>query len=305
MSKTALSFYLDDTSCYHVPPSAFRTLLDVCRAEGIRGESTILLGHEWETHGLLSRPTTASQREYINLLQLAPQCGLEANMELLTHKGLFDFACQRVPEGAVHEGLWLYEPDISLDEYESYFDNIISEGDRIGVQFAGVTWPGCDCPACEARFRELRRDGQLSVNPKVWEALLRGAGRGRFASDTVTCFTFSSSKEHPAVKASSNGYRVWDLMPNAGDRLGSYTNSSDMADADYYINAEGTRGRLVELVQAGAPHGIFYAHWQGMNPYDGVGWQAFLQVIRRVQQHLRDQVEWLTPSEYASRLKLL
>jgi hypothetical protein len=76
----------------------------------------------------------------------------------------------------------------------------------------------------------------------------------------------------------------------------------DHVDADYYITADGEGGRIVELLRAGAPYCAFYMHWQGVNPHDGVGWEAFTQVVRRVQTFLGDQVEWMRPSDLAERV---
>lgn len=71
--------------------------------------------------------------------------------------------------------------------------------------------------------------------------------------------------------------------------------------ADYYISEDGESGRVVELVRGGAPHCVFYAHWQGLNPANGVGWEAFTQVVRRIRKHLGEQVVWMRPSEYTDR----
>lgn len=302
MSKTVLSFYLDDTNPYDAPAEAFRTFLDFCASQGVKGESSVILGYRWETHGLLSRPNTHEQSAYLEQLRRAYDCGMDSHMELMTHQGLFDFDRERIPADAVHEGLWLHEPDISLDAYESYFDRIIEEAARADLQLTGVTWPGCECTACERRYAELRKSESFGINPNVWKALLSMAQRNRFRGRTVPCFTFSGSDRKPALMAGAGSYGVWDLMPNADDMLGSYTNSPDRADPAYYIAAEGQSGKIVELVRGGAPYCLFYAHWQGLNPANGAGWQAFTQVIRRVHRHLGDQIEWLRPSEYTDRL---
>ncbi len=72
-------------------------------------------------------------------------------------------------------------------------------------------------------------------------------------------------------------------------------------NADYYITADGESGRVVDLVRAGAPYCLFYAHWQGLNPANGVGWSAFTEVVHRIQKFLGDQVVWMRPSEYTDQ----
>jgi hypothetical protein len=305
MRKTALSFYLDDTNPYDAPAEALKEFLDFCSSEGIRGESSIILGFGAARHGLLSRPQTDQQRAFLHQVRRAYDCGLDGHMELMTHGSLFDFDAGSAPSDAIHEGLWLHEPAVSVDAYESYFEHIAQEAEQVGLAFTGVTWPGCDCAACNRRYAELRRVASSGVNPNVWTALRNLARRNRFRGNAIPCFTFSGPKARPTMMAGDGRHGVWDLMPNVGDQLGSYTNSQDKVDPDYYITADGTAGRVVELAATGEPHCIFYAHWQGLNPFTGVGWQAFIQVVQRIQKHLGDRVEWLKPSDYASRLQAL
>jgi hypothetical protein len=297
MSKTVLSFYLDDTSPYGRPPEAFKTFLDFVSAEGIKGESSVILGAGAESYGLLSRPTMDLQKAYIEQLHRAFACGIDSHMELMTHGGLYDFETGRIPEGAQHEGVWLHEPEVSLEAYQSYFGHILAEGERIGVRFTGVTWPGCSCEACTRRYAELRKSPSYGINPNVWKALLNLAKAGKFRGRTVPCFT-ESGRTELKLMAREGEYGVYDFFPNARDRFGIWENSPQHVDADYYITGDGERGRIVELVRAGAPYCLFYAHWQGLNPATGVGWKAFTEVIERVHKHLGDQVVWMRPSEY-------
>ena len=314
MDRTVLSFYCDDTSPYGLPKGTFRTFLDFVSSEGIAGESSVILGYGWAEHGLLSRPTTDRQHAYIEQLQRAPACGIDAHMELMTHWGLYDFERDQMPEDAGHEGVWLYEPGVSVEAYQSYFRHIIAEGAGIGVRFSGLTWPGCGCDVCTQRYRELRATGltdvnpdvwhgQTEVNPNLWLALLNLAKEGQFRGHTVPCFIGDEQERGRArLKAREGIYGVYDLPPNAKDRLGTWRNDPAYVDADYYITANGESGRIVELVRARAPYCLFYAHWQGLNPANGVGWDAFRRVVERIQKHLRDRVVWMRPSEFTDHI---
>jgi hypothetical protein len=303
MSKIPLSFYLDDTNPYDAPPSAFRTFLDFASSEGIAGESSLIFGYNWLSHGLISRPTTADQAAYLDQLGRAFSCGIDSHCELLTHLGRFDFAQNRMPADAIHEGLWLYEPGVTVQEYESYFGNILSEGEQVGLRFTGVTWPGCGCDACTRRYADLAAQGITQPNPNFWQALHHLAQQGRFRSRTVPCFFGGEVEQASATRMAGDGpYGVFNLPPNAADRFGLWLNSPAHVDPDYYITADGRAGRLVDLVRQRVPYILFYAHWQGLNPANGVGWPAFTQVVRRIHTHLRDEVEWVRPSEYTDRL---
>ena len=303
MGRTVLSFYCDDTNPYSAPPEAFKAFLDFASSEGIAGESSVILGYQWAEQGLLSRPTTDIQRAFIEQLPRAYACGIDSHCELLTHGGLYDLRANCVPEGAIHEGVWTYEPDVSVETYESYLEHIIAEGERIGVRFTGVTWPGCGCDSCAQRYQVLRERGVTQPNPHIWRALLNLAKRGGFRGHTVPCFVASWVEQCAARPMAIEGeHAVYDLPPTAADRFGLWLNASDKVDADYYITADGRSGRMVDLVRAGAPYCIFYAHWQGLNPANGVGWDAFRQVVARTRKHLGDRVVWMRPSEYTDQL---
>ncbi len=303
MSVTVLSFYCDDTNPYCAPPEAFKTFLDFAASEGIAGEASVILGYQGAEHGLLSRATMDVQRAYVEQLPRAYDCGIDAHCEFLTHGGLYDWGAGRVPEGAIHEGVWTYEPGVSVEEYEAYFERMIAEAATIGVQYSGVTWPGCGCEACARRYQELRAQGVTEPNPHIWQALLNLAKRGRFRGRTVPCFVASWVERCAArLMAGEGGYGIYDLPPTAADRLATWLNDPVHADADYYITADGQAGRIVELVRAGAPYAIWYAHWQGLNPANGVGWAAFTQVVARVQRFLGDEVVWMRPSAYTEQL---
>jgi hypothetical protein len=303
MKKTVLSFYVDDTNPYIAPPEAFKTFLDFVSAEGAAGESSVILGYDWAGHGHLQTPGLANQDTYIEQVQRAYGCGIDSHCELYTHFGRFDFHENRMPADAIHEGLWLYEPAVTLAEYESYFGSILAAGERLGMRFTGLTWPGCGCPACNQRYQELREAGVDDPNPAVWQALLNLAKAGRFRGRSVPCFFGGELELAQAHQtAGDQQYGVFTLPPNAGDRFGTWLNDPHQVDADYYITADGQSGRLVDLVRAQVPYALFYTHWQGLNPVNGVGWEAFTQVIRRVQRHLRDRVVWMRPSAYTDSL---
>jgi hypothetical protein len=263
----------------------------------------VILGYDWEGHGHLGHPAMDIQAPYIEQVQRAYRCGIDTHCELYTHHLLFDFQENRMPGAAIHEGLWLYEPAVSVEAYQSYFSHILSAGERLGFRFTGLTWPGCGCEACKNRYQELEEAGVDDPNPRVWQALLNLAKAGLFRGRTVPCFFGGELEVAEAhLMAGDETFGVFTLPPNAGDRFGLWLNDPQYVDADYYITADGQSGRIVELVRGQARYCLFFAHWQGLNPANGVGWEAFTQVIRRVQRYLRDEIEWMRPSEFTDSL---
>lgn len=298
-----LSFYLDDTSPYCLSENPFKTFLDFVQGEGIAGEASFIPAIMQPIFGTITRPTSGLQHAFLEQVQRAYQCGLDTHFELMTHDGLYDFDRGIIDPGSPHEGLWLHEPNIPVDSYERYFRNILLEGERVGVKFTGVTWPGCDCQTCQKRYNELRVDGKLEPNPNVWSALLNLAKEGKFRGKTVPCFTFNPYKGSGAIPRAVDGaFGVYDLPPNAGDRFGSYQNDESLVDPDYYIAAGGSAGRIVDLLRSHAPYCLFYAHWQGLNPTNRVGWKAFQEVIHRIQKYLKHEIVWMRPSAYTDMI---
>ncbi len=297
--KMILSFYCDDTGPHVAGAKAFETFLDYCARQGIAGESSAILGVSGHS---ISRDPNEEEKTYLRQVRRAQRCSIDTHMELMTHRGLFDFVADRQREDAIHEGLWLYEPGITVEEYQRYFAGIIAEGQLAAVRFTGLTWPGCGCDACTRRYAELRASGHGEPNPAVWKALLNLAKEGEFRGRTVPCF-FNSSESNYGMhrKASDGEYAVYDLMPNAEDRFGIWENNPKRVDPDYYITEDGKSGILVRHIQSGAPYCIWYAHWQGLNPVKGVGWPAFVTVVERIRRHLPDRVVWMRPSEITDR----
>jgi hypothetical protein len=297
--KTILSFYCDDTGPHVAGAKAFETFLNYCARHGIAGESSAILGMSGHS---ISRKANDEEKAYLKQVGRARECGIDTHMELMTHQGLFDFDADRQQEGAIHEGLWLHEPGITVEEYQRYFARIIAEGQRSGVRFTGLTWPGCGCDACTRRYGELRASGHGEPNSAVWQALLNLAREGKFRGRTVPCFFNSSESDYGIHRKASGGeYAVYDLMPNAEDRFGIWENNPKRVDPDYYITEDGKSGIIVRHIESRAPYCIWYAHWQGLNPGKGVGWPAFVTVVKRIRKHLPDLVVWMRPSEITDR----
>ena len=155
VSKTVLSFYCDDTGPYTAGAKAFEIFLNYCAEHGIAGESSVILGASGKS---MSRNSTDDERAYLSQVRRAFECGIDTHMEIMTHGGLFDFKEGNIPVGIIHEGLWLHEPRVTVEEYQDYFAGIIAEGEKAGIQFTGLTWPGCGCDACTQRYAQRLSD---------------------------------------------------------------------------------------------------------------------------------------------------
>ncbi len=299
--KTVLSFYCDDTNPYAAGAEAFGTFLDYCAEHRIAGEASCILAIKGHS---MAREPNAQERLFLRHVRRAWKCGIGTHMELMTHHGLFDFKADREPGEALHEGLWLYEPAVTVEQYEQYLAAVLAEGKRAGIEFTGLTWPGCSCKTCTQRYAELRASGHSQPNPALWQALLNLAKQRRFRGRTIPCFFDSSETDYGVhQKANEGPYAVFDLMPNAGDYFGIWENNPNRVDPDYYIAADGKSGIIVRHVKAKAPYCVWYSHWQGLNPAKGVGWPAFTTVVERIRKHLTQRVVWMRPSDVTDRYR--
>jgi len=297
--KMILSFYVDDTSPGIAGPEALGTFLEYCKTHGVMGESTVVLGYDGES--MADDPDSLELR-FLEYAKNSYASGIDTHMEIMTHHELFDFDAGKIREEGIHEGLWLHEPEVTREEYEQYFANILSDGEQAGFKYTGLTWPGCGCEACSTRYAELREAGPLKFNPAVFDALLDLVKQDRFRRKVIPIFYESSETDYDIIQKAADGeYGVYDLMPNAEDQMGIWDNTTDRVDPDYYITEDGTSGIIIKHLEEGAPYCMWYMHWQGLNPESGVGWEAFKTVIDRIEKHLGDKVVWMRPSDIVTQ----
>jgi hypothetical protein len=293
--KIILSFYVDDTSPGIAGAEAYGTFLDYCKAHGIKGESTVVLGYDGES---MADDPDPSEQIFLEYAEKSYESGIDTHMEIMTHHELFDFETGKKRDDGIHEGLWLHEPAVVAVDYRQYFENILANGERAGVRYTGLTWPGCGCEACSLRYAELREAGPLKFNPAVWDALIDVVAQGKFRTRVIPIFYEANETEFGVFQKVADGaFGVYDLMPNAMDYMGIWENNPERVDPDYYITEDGKGGIIIDHLEKGDPYCLWYMHWQGLNPEKGVGWEAFRTVIGRIENHLGDRVVWLRPSD--------
>jgi hypothetical protein len=294
-NKMILSFYMDDTNPQIVTAEAFKVFLDYCQTNGIKGESSIIPGYNGKS---IFREHDQNQLNYLGYAKESWSKGIDSHMEIMTHSTLFDFKSGNKNEDGIHEGLWLHEPGVTVEEYERYFSDIIDEAEKAGIKYTGLTWPGCGCEACTKRYAELKELGPLKINQAAFDALLNLSKKNKFRSKVLPIFYEASETDFGIFKRTAYGkYGVYDLMPNAMDHFGIWENSTDMVNPDYYITEDGKSGIIILHLENNAPYCMWYMHWQGLNPEKGVGWEAFKTVTDRIRKHLSDKVVWMHPSD--------
>jgi hypothetical protein len=109
MKRTAVSMFLDDS--HFAPHGAFGEFVDFAIDQGLLGKFSVILGFNWrQGHDLLSRPSREDQKAFLKDVERAMGYGLDAHMELMTHRRMWDFGAQRERDDGPCEGMWLFEP---------------------------------------------------------------------------------------------------------------------------------------------------------------------------------------------------
>ena len=146
-------------------------------------------------------------------------------------------------------------------------------------------------------IKEVGIGGEYLTHPATFELCRNGFFISRIANRQGYAQWHESGSKHIIQKATEGEYAIYDLMPNAKDHFGIWENASEHVDPDYYITADGKSGIIIRHLQEGAPYCMWYMHWQGLNPENGVGWEAFKTVTERIEKYLSDQVVWMRPSD--------
>lgn len=298
--RAMAAFIVDDLSG-QLPEDAraFGLFRRKVQEAGIKGECSVILGLRRTPEG----KALPLDRGFVPDL-LAAQDDLDANMEVMTHSCLYDFAADRARDGTQHEGVWLLDRSHDLGEYVEYFRGIARRAQAEGFRHAGITLPGCGCgPCAEFYSRGKVRWNATELNPMVGEALIQVMSEGLLAGRACNVFVGSDGLG-PAdahVLAEKDGFGVYDVPPGiAGDHLGRWDKNPEHLNPDAYITADGAGGRLPQLLAQDTRTLVYYGHWQSLRPDTGIGFAGFLEVAARLARHHGDRIVWMRPSQIAA-----
>ncbi len=299
--RAMTSFIVDDICVTAAEQAeAYRRFSSWVEEAGLKGETSAILGMQRDADGRALPPHPA----WIAEMARAQGRHLEFFMELMTHWTVYDFARDRLMDGAPHECVWLNDRNRGLEECMGYLGSIVRRGADLGIRFSGLTQPGCGCPACLDFFtrNQLHWDGK-ELNPRVHEALLLLAREGRLAGPIAGEFIgwVPRGPTDLQLLAESGAQAVYDLTPGfPEDRFGSWDNNPDFVRIDEYISADGQGGRMAELLALGTRTLIYYTHWGCVRPDTGRGFAPFQEVAARLQRHHGERIVWMRPTEIAA-----
>jgi hypothetical protein len=226
----------------------------------------------------LSELVSLVREEYTRQFDITP--------EILTHSMAWDLKERRI--------LPIWEHQWMSQQTEQVLTDYMAEGLRVlknvGIMAHGVTQP-CNFGGDEALYARA-----------VLAAVKRVHGVSR-AFYFLTTDGDSLPVRSPVVisDAARGEYVVSVASGVRGDEpfWASLYGGGDVVEmAEYFISADGQRGRLVDLLRSGGPV-IFHCHGQTIFSNGSErGFQSLQLVIERVNRHLGPRVQWMNMREF-------
>lgn len=277
-----------------IPDDFVRAFGSWCGEQGVKGKYSVVpypacVGRlDRELPGWSARDLASS----LDLVRTLMTPNWDIHPEMVTHTRIIDPRTGHpVPErGLKFMENWEWTTGRSSDEIGEYLRYALEILRNVGFTCEGITTPGgfgaralpqLARASLEALrethraeiphyFRHLYDEGEESVAPRVEYA------RG-LSGDDPRC--------------------VVSIIACTGDWTGGWDNTAPEG-VDRFINAEGTKGRLVEVIQRGEP-ACLLAHWTGIW-FNGAqtGFRIFQEVVTRLHRRF-DHLQWMKLAEIA------
>jgi hypothetical protein len=220
----------------------------------------------------------------------------DIHSEILTHGRALDVKTGKILEPAIDE--WAYTTKLNKEDLAAYMAFSFEMLKKAGFVANGVTQP-CWYKGDQARV----------YTPAVLAALKR-VNDIKFAHYFIDV-DGKSAKVLPKIMFldKANKEAVVSVVAACDEPMYPYPETlkgkvygSVSKMADYFVTVDGTGGRFRDLMKTDS-YLIWYTHWGSMTCVysDGTrrGWLAVQEIVRRINQHLGDQVKWMKISEAA------
>ena len=299
-NRVMASFIVDDlTAVNPEDAAAFIQFSQWVQQAGLKGEMSLIIGLRRSAEGraLPLHPDYVAERA-------RAASYLDAYMEIMTHNLLYDFSADRIRADGPHEGIWMHDRARPMEEYLDYFRHIAARARDLGLRPAGLTLPGCGCPACVDFYNRQRlAEHAYNLNPAALEALLAVTAEGLLAGPVCGLFV-GRNPLGPAdvhVLAEEGGHAVYDVPPGVpSDLFGRWDRNPAHVNPDAYVSPDGQGGRLAQLLAQHTRTVVVYGHWQSLRPDTGIGNAAFREVAARLARFHGDEIVWMRPTEIAA-----
>ena len=278
-----------------IPDDFVRQFGQWCAENGVRGKYSIVPNPACV--GFLDRELPGwSRKELKDSLALVRDLILpnwDIHPEMITHTRVIDLSTGRPLEpasSATMENSWPREKK-SVDELTEYLAYALRILKNCGLPCEGVTTPG--------GFGNLVKS-ELSL--AVGEAL-----RDVYGVELPHYFKYVAGGkdesteprlEHVSGLKTANPHAVVNVPAGTGDWFGGW--DGDLKSrGQLYSNDDATAGRMVELIERGAP-AVMLCHWPGMySQGTREGFNDFKKVVTALNTRFGDRTLWMKVSEIA------
>ncbi len=277
-----------------IPDDFVRKFGEWCGEHGVKGKYSIVpypacVGRlDRELPGWTPREVDASLR----LVRELMMPNWDIHPEMVTHTRIIDLRTGHpFPERSLRfMENWDWTTGKSVDEIASYQAYALQILKNAGLTCEGITTPG----GYGSRARPQLAQASLEALRDVFGAEIPHYFRDAYDEGTESVaprVENASGLEGPDPRC------VVSIVACTGDWTGGWDNT-EPDGADRFITADGTAGRLVEIIGRGEP-ACLLAHWTGIW-WNGrhLGFHIFQEVVRRL--HARyTQVTWMKLAEIA------
>ena len=278
-----------------IPDDFVREFGQWCATHGVRGKYSIVPNPACV--GWLDRELPGwSRRDLKESLALVRDLMLpnwDIHPEMITHTRVIDLKTGRPLEpanAATMENSWPQEKK-SVDELAEYLSYALKILKNCGLPCEGVTTPGgfgnLVKPELSLAAGEALRDVYGVELPHYFKYV--AGGKDESTEPRI---------EHASGLGTANPRAVVNVPAGTGDWFGGW--DGDVKSRGHlYSNDDATNGRMVELIERGAP-AVMLCHWPGMytqGTREGFG--DFKKVVVALNTKYRDRTLWMKISEIA------
>ncbi len=283
-----------------IPDSFVRKFGSWCREHGVKGKYSIVpfpacVG--WVDR-VMPGWSRQELRESLSLVREFMMPDWDIHPEMITHTRVIDTKSGRPleqkPDGTywMENGGWTGER--SVDEIANYIAYSLRMLKNVDLPCEGFTTPG--------GFGNPRQDRLSQAGMQAVKSVF-GAELPHYFKYVVDRGTETQPRVEFASGLAGDSPECMVNVPSCtGDWFGGWTGidyGDEAAGIDRLITEDGKSGRMVEVIEAGAPAAML-CHWPGIycNGTE-VGYRIFQGAVRRINARYRERVIWMKVSEMA------
>ena len=214
--------------------------------------------------------------------RIAPR--LDVSPELLTHNRAMDLGTMQLL--SEREDRWAAsQNEASLTAYVTWALQILCNA---GLAPTGVTSPWAFGQEVETAYQRAIATLRAVCGVALGWYFLHVEGQAMHVVPQVVSLDRRSAAGLVSIASGCEHDFSWE------------TQAGLPADPDLLISADGTRGRLAELIAAKSP-ATFHTHWQALfSNGSGAGLAALEEVCTRVNRHWGGRIRWTSASELST-----